>query len=101
MAQSLFAHALQNPESKKPPVLLGVSRLDLLARSFGLNACPYFDGGGEGSRTPVRNSSDQTSTRVVRHSSRTGYADARAYPNPSVRFGSLQRASGASCSEIC
>ena len=60
--------------------------MDLLARSFGLNACPYFDGGGGGSRTPVRGGFGRTSTRVVNLWSRGRYADPRAYPSASVRL---------------
>ena len=60
--------------------------MNLLARSFGLNACPYFDGGGGGIRTPVRNGFGRTSTRVVNLWSRGRYADSRAYPSASVRL---------------
>ena len=57
-------------------------------------------GGGEGSRTPVRNRISQTSTRVACLSSRPKQADRHAQPRPSVRFGTLQRPSGEPCSVV-
>ena len=62
---------------------------------------PVHYSGGEGSRTPVRNGINRASTRVWRLWSRKEYADARAYPLPSVRFGTLQHPSGEPCSVAC
>ncbi len=80
--------------------LLGLMKVSLLRMDFWKIETPYLSGGGEGSRTPVRNSSDQMSTRVECHSSREASADTRAKRSSTVRFGSLQRANGASCNEI-
>ena len=61
----------------------------------------FRHGGGEGSRTPVRNGVSQTSTRVGCLWSRMRYADNRAYPHPPSWFGTLQRARGSPCSVAC
>ena len=67
----------------------------------GVSDLVFIDGGGEGSRTPVRNGFARASTRVSGLWSRMEYADQRAYPHPSVRFDTLRRASGAPRSVAC
>ena len=54
-------------EMREALYLLGLVRVSLLRRDFRKIETPYLSGGGEGSRTPVRNSSDQMSTRVECH----------------------------------
>ena len=54
-------------EMREALYLLGLVRVSLLRMDFREIETPYLSGGGEGSRTPVRNSSDQMSTRVECH----------------------------------
>ena len=58
---------------------------DTTGNLFTIHYHLFPNGGGGGSRTPVRGGFGRTSTRVVNLWSRGRYADSRAYPSASVR----------------